>query len=82
MDLCFQKDPAECWLTCFNCPKCTFFFLILEDRDLFQILGLTGSCIGGAKLANFSITRGFLLYLVLAPSKCFTSRRGLAVLDY
>ena len=26
--------------------------------------------------------RGFVLYLALAPSKCFTSRRGLAVLDY
>ena len=61
---------------------CFYFFQILEDRDMFQILGLSGACIGGAKLANFSITRGFLLYLALAPSKCFASRGGLAVLDF
>ena len=23
-DLRFQKDPAESWLTYFNCPKCAF----------------------------------------------------------
>ena len=49
---------------------------------MFQILGLSGACIGGAKLENFSITRGFLLYLALAPSKCFASREGLALLDF
>lgn len=53
------KEDPEYWLTYLNCPKCTgFFFYILKNKDLFQILGLTGSCIGLAKLANFSITSG------------------------
>ena len=38
-------------------PKCTEFFLkILENKNLFQILGYTGFCMGSTKLANFSLT--------------------------
>ena len=33
-----------------------FFKQILENKNLFQILGLTGSSIEGAYLTNFSLT--------------------------
>ena len=37
-------------------PESTEFFLDLKKKKLFQILGLTGSCIEGNKMADFSLT--------------------------
>ena len=38
------------------CPSVQFFFIDLEIKKLIQILGITGSCIDGTQLSNFSLT--------------------------
>ena len=37
-------------------PESTEFFFRFGKKNLFQILGLTGSCVEGNKLAYFSLT--------------------------
>ena len=42
-----SKEDSECWLILFA-QVYRIFSQVLENKNLFQILALTGSCIEGA----------------------------------
>ena len=50
-----SKEDSECWLILFA-QVYRIFSQFLENKNLFQILALTGSCIEGVLLSNFNLT--------------------------
>ena len=50
-----SKEDSECWLILFA-QVYRMFSQVLENKNLFQILALTGSAIEGALLSNFNLT--------------------------